>query len=254
MNDLLRSTIFYVAALTALLGMCALGHPLPTVVYRTRRRALFAILVSGGAIAVLSATTPASATVASPTTALDRFAPTYHFREVHETRINAPADRVFAAIKSVTPDEIALYKTFTWIRRFGRPAPPGVLNAPGRRSILDTAVRGGFLFLAEEADREIVIGTLAIRPRGLAIPDRPTPEGYQRLDQAGVAKATMNFLIEPNGAKSSRLVTETRVFATDRGALRTYTPNWLAIYPGSAILRFTWLRAIKSRAEGPDAF
>jgi hypothetical protein len=28
----------------------------------------------------------------------------------------------------------------------------------------------------------------------------------------------------------------------------------LAIYPGSAILRATWLRAIKTRAEGPDAF
>ncbi|MGH9386366.1 MAG: hypothetical protein ACRD2N_18990, partial [Vicinamibacterales bacterium] len=140
------------------------------------------------------------------------------------------------------------------IRRFGRPAPPSVLNAPGRRSILDTAVRGGFLLLAEEANREIVMGTLVIRPRGLIIPDKPTPDGYRALDKAGIAKATMNFLVEPKGDKSTLLLTETRIFATDEDALQSFTPYWLAIYPGSAILRVTWLRAIKTRAEGPDAF
>lgn len=212
------------------------------------------IVVCGAGLAMLAMTMPSPATVASPSTALDRFAPTYQFREVHETRIDAPAERVYAAIKTVTPDEISLYQTFTWIRRFGRPAPPGVLNAPGRRSILDTATRSGFMMLAEEANREIVFGTLAIRPGGLAIPEQPTPDGYQRLDKAGIAKATMNFLIDPIDAGRSRLVTETRVYATDERALRAFTPYWLAIYPGSAILRVTWLRAIKTRAEGPNAF
>jgi hypothetical protein len=254
MNDLLRSTLFYTSALAILVGICALARPLPTFIYRTRIRALVAIVVCSVGIAILSTTTPPSATVQSPSTALDHFAPTYHFREMHETRIDASVDRVYAAIKSVTPDEIALFQTFTWIRRFGRPAPSGVLNAPGRGSILDTALRSGFLLLAEENNREIVFGTLAIRPAGLTITDKPTPDSYRRLDKAGIAKATMNFLIEPVGANSSRLVTETRVFATDDDALQTFTPYWLAIYPGSAILRVTWLRAIKARAEGPNAF
>jgi hypothetical protein len=254
LQDLLRSTLFYAAALAIVLGICALVHPLPTFAYRTRLRALIVIIVSGAGIAIFSTTTPRETTVASPSTVLDQFAPTYQFREVHETRIAAPAERVYAAIKTVTPDEIALYQTFTWIRRFGRPAPQGVLNAPGRRSILDTALRGGFLMLAEEANREIVFGTLAIRPAGLTLPDRPTPEGYRLLDKAGIAKATMNFLIDPIGADQSRLVTETRVYATNESALQAFTPYWLAIYPGSAILRVTWLRAIKARAEGPNAF
>jgi hypothetical protein len=39
------------------------------------------------------------------------------------------------------------------------------------------------------------------------------------------------------------------VFATDQAALRRFTPYWRAIFPGSSILRTTWLRAIKKRAE-----
>ncbi len=251
MTDLLRSTLFYASALAILLGICALVRPLPAFMYRTRFRALLAILAGGTAIAILSTTMPSAATVTAGANAIDRFAPAYHFREIHETRIDAPVDRVYAAVKTVTPGEIALFQTFTWIRRFGRPAPPGVLNAPERRSILDTAVRGGFVLLAVEVNREIVVGALTIRPPGL---EQPTPEGYRQLDKPGIAKATMNFLIEPIGARSSRLVTETRVYATDEPALQAFTPYWLAIYPGSAILRVTWLRAIKQRAEGSDAF
>jgi hypothetical protein len=254
LHDLLRSTFFYTAALAILLGVCALVYPLPTFLYRTRKRALWVMAVCCLGLVTLTITRPSPSTVATQSTALDRFAPTYQFREVHETHIAAPADRVYAAIKTVTPDEIALYQTFTWIRRFGRPAPPGVLNAPGRRSILDTAIRGGFLMLAEEANREIVFGTVPIRPAGLTIPDQPSPDTYLALEKAGVAKATMNFLIDPAGSGSSRLVTETRVYASDERALRAFTPYWLAIYPGSAILRITWLRAIKTRAEGSDVF
>jgi hypothetical protein len=254
MDDLLRSTIFYTAALSILIAIAALVHPLPTFIYRTRFRALLAIVVCGAVIAILSTTTPASATVTGSKSELDRFAPKYHFHEVHETRIAAPPDRVYAAIKSVTPDEIALFQTFTWIRRFGRALPAGVLDAPGGRSILDTAIRGGFLLLSEEVNKEIVFGMLVVRPPDVSIPEHPTPDAFRLLDRAGLAKATMNFRIEPTGAKSSRLVTETRVFATDDGALQRFTPYWLAIYPGSAILRVTWLRAIKTRAESTNAF
>lgn len=42
---------------------------------------------------------------------------------------------------------------------------------------------------------------------------------------------------------------ETTIAATDAEALRRFTPYWRVIFPGSAILRVTWLRAIKSRAE-----
>ena len=59
----------------------------------------------------------------------------------------------------------------------------------------------------------------------------------------------MNFRVTDLGNGSSRVDTETRVFATDGAALARFTPYWRIIFPGSAILRATWLSAIKSRAE-----
>ncbi len=58
----------------------------------------------------------------------------------------------------------------------------------------------------------------------------------------------MSFLVEPNGA-GSLVTTETRVFATDDSARRRFAAYWRVIYPGSALIRRMWLRAIQRRAE-----
>jgi hypothetical protein len=42
--------------------------------------------------------------------------------------------------------------------------------------------------------------------------------------------------------------TETRVFATSPAARRRFAAYWRVIYPGSAIIRRSWLRAIRHRA------
>jgi hypothetical protein len=59
----------------------------------------------------------------------------------------------------------------------------------------------------------------------------------------------MNFLVTDLGHGLSRVDTETRVFATDDVALGRFTAYWRIIFPGSSILRTTWLRAVKDRAE-----
>lgn len=77
----------------------------------------------------------------------------------------APKQRVYAAIKAVTAEEVALFRTLTWIGRFGRAGPESILN-PSRK---DAATRGRdakrFFALAEVPDREIVVGTLVRRPK-----------------------------------------------------------------------------------------
>ncbi len=181
---------------------------------------------------------------------IDEFAPRFHFRERHEIRVEARAERVYAAIRSVTANEIALLQTLTWIRHFGQPGPESIMNAPEHQPILDAAVKGGFLLLAEDAPKEIVVGSAVIAPPDLRIEGEPTPETYKAAVRPGFAKATMNFLVEPDGPSACRVVTETRMFATDPATLRRFTSYWRVIYPGSAILRITWLRAVKARAEG----
>ncbi len=49
------------------------------------------------------------------------------------------------------------------------------------------------------------------------------------------------------------LTTETRVFATDSRARRRFAVYWRVIYPGSALIRRSWLDAIKRRAENPTS-
>jgi hypothetical protein len=88
--------------------------------------------MAAAALAVVMLLWPASETrLATTVSRLDSIVPVYQFRERHDTTINASAARAYRAICAVTSDEIVLLHTLTWIRRLGRPGPPGVLNPPG---------------------------------------------------------------------------------------------------------------------------
>ena len=110
-------------------------------------------------------------------------------------------------------------------------------------------MRTGFLLLAEESDRELVIGAVVAAPPGWRLRDRPTPEAFPAFRQPNFALAAMNFRLEDAGGGETLLTTETRVFATDAAARRRFAPYWRTIYPGSALIRVMWLRAIVRRAE-----
>jgi hypothetical protein len=247
LTDWMWSIGFYTALIFALVGAVGVIRPLRRVHRGRRLHALVMLLVGLAAAYAVSWSMPRAQSSAERH-GIDEFTPTFHFIEHHETTIAAPPARVFDAIRAVTAGEITLFQTFTWIRRFGQPGPESIMNAPERQPILDVATKGGFLLLQEAAPHEIVVGTVVVAPPGTRRPEAFGPEQFKQLSAPGFAVATMNFRIEETGP-ASRLITETRVFATDRTALRRFTPYWRAIFPGSAILRVTWLRAIKKRAE-----
>ncbi len=184
-------------------------------------------------------------------TQLDQFVPVYQFNEVHSIRVMAPKDRVYRAIKTVTADEIPFFRTLTWLRRLGRPGRESILNAPQRLPLLEVATQTGFLLLAEEPDREIVVGTAVMVPRAWRPRKSVAPEDFKTIREPGFAIAAMNFLVEDAGPGGCNVTTETRVYATDASARRRFAMYWRAIYPGSALIRRMWLRAVKRRAEAP---
>ena len=153
---------------------------------------------------------------------LDDILPQWQFRERHAIRIDAPPERVYAAIRAVTAREIRFFLAFTALRRLGRRGPPGILNPPPDEPILDVATRTGFELLADDPPREVVVG-LRISPHVFA---------------------AMNFLID--GAEVS---TETRIHAATRRAAWQFGMYWVAIRAGSGILRRTWLRAVRRRCD-----
>lgn len=191
---------------------------------------------------------PRERRVAREASLLDRFLPASQFGEFHELHVAASPERVYRSIHAVTADEILLFRTLTYLRRFGRPGPESILNAPERLPLLEVATRTTFLLLAEDPGREIVVGTLVLAPRGFRPRAEASPEDFRTLDVPGFAKAAMNFRVEPE-AGGTRLSTETRVFATDRGSARGFARYWRVIYPGSALIRRMWLRAVRRRAE-----
>lgn len=179
-------------------------------------------------------------------TRLDEFVPVWQFREFHTIRIAAPPSRVFDAIKHVRADEIVFFRTLTWIRRGGQSLPPGILNAPNREPLIDVALKGGFVRLAEDPPHELVIGTVVAAPPGTHGP--LTAEVFQRDLSPGFALAAMNFVVAADGVDGSLVSTETRVCANSPSARRRFAVYWRIIYPGSAMIRRMWLRAIARRA------
>jgi hypothetical protein len=93
------------------------------------------------------------------------------------------------------------------------------------------------------------MGAVVMAPPGVRLASGSTPASYKDLTQEGFAKATMNFVVEPQGPEWSLLWTETRVFATDPASRDGFASYWRVIAPGSVLMRHMWLRAIKVRAE-----
>jgi len=231
-----------------LAGVISVVKPLRFLRIRTRGRGL---LVAGLGLLGYAAgfCLPVAETqVENPRTRLDEFVPVYQSHEFHAITIGASKDRVWSAIWKVTPDEIRLYRTLTWMRRFGRPSRAGVLNAPGRRPILETFLATGFQSLAEEPGRELVFGFA-----GGAHQWAKSPAEFKALRQVPGVKIAMNFRVVDLDAGHSTLTTETRIYATGWLARQAWGAYWRMIFPGSSLIRYGWLRAIKFRAEAADS-
>jgi hypothetical protein len=215
---MLLSVLLYGGLFAAIAGAIAM-------LSRRMRRRGAAIFVAGIALVFIALVWPAAEErVATNASKLDELMPRWQFVERHEIRIEAPPERIYAAIGSVTAREIRFFQVLTAVRCMGRcREKESILNAPPARPILDVALGSGFRMLADDAPRELVIGT-RVAPRTFAV---------------------MNFHVNGDGL----VTTETRVFAKTDADRRKFAIYWRFIRPGSGIIRRSWLEAIKRRAE-----
>jgi hypothetical protein len=249
--NLIGTILAYAALAAMLLSGISLIRPLKFMGIASRPHGVV-LLLCGVVVFLIGVNLPAAEKrIEARTTILDDFVPAYQFAEFHTIRVKAPRERVYQAIHDVTADEITLFSSLTWVRRFGRLGPEGILNPPPHEPILGVAMRSGFMKLAEDPDREIVLGTLVAAPPGWR-PNRdmePTPEDFKALHAPGFALAAINFCIADAAKGEMVLTTETRIYATDASARKKFAAYWRVIYPGSALIRVMWLRAIQRRAE-----
>jgi hypothetical protein len=251
MNDLL----VYGGLLVGVAGLVAVVKPSARLGIERRRTGVL-VFGLGAALALLGGTRSDDGTEPGAShMRLDDFQSVYHFHEVHALRIEAPPERIFAAIKEVTPRELGIVPgILLWIRSL-----PSILKGEsGDRSrlskpLLQPGQDSSWLVLAEEGNRELVIGFVG---RFWEADGGPhvrvgTPEEFRAFDRPGYAKAALNFhigdTVEGNGCRVS---TETRILTTDSASQRKFGRYWQVIYPGTAMIRKGLLRAIKRRAEG----
>jgi hypothetical protein len=183
-------------------------------------------------------------------TLLDRVLPGYDFAERHAKEVAAPPERALAAAKDATPAEMRFVRTLFALRSLpARLTRRGRLPADPIRSLAAQMVEFGFVPLADD-EREVVLGYVG-QPWRLAGGSRPrlgTAREWLDFAEPGYVKAALSFSAVPEGS-GTRLETETRIHATDAMSRRRFARYWRVIRPGSGLMRRSWLRAAKRRAE-----
>jgi hypothetical protein len=252
---ILDVVLFYAGLVTTAVGLVSVARPLRFLRLPTRRRSAVVVL-AGLAVTVTAALLPAPLRRSSGRLGIDRFMPEYHFNEIHSTRrVRAPASRILAAAKAVTPDEVRFMRTLFWIRslpaRLAGHAPSADRLS---RPLLEPLRPGGSSVLLVDTDHEIVLGLVGQfwRSGGTPPVSLSGPDDFLAFDGPAFAKATLTFVITEEGDGWCRLTTETRVYVPDPATRRRFALYWRFIYPGSSLLRHTWLAAIRRRAEGGE--
>lgn len=171
---------------------------------------------------------------------LDDFLPEFEFSERHRLVIDAPPERIDAAVRRVSLADMPVARALWWLRRLGGqsgdPTTPFVAgDLPG-------------LVLEDVPGDGIVIGLTGQFWRlrgGYRDPTRPrTPDEFVAYARPDVCKAVLDFRVAP-----SSLSTETRVHVLDPVARRKFQGYWLVIRPFSGLIRILFLRAARRRAE-----
>ncbi len=184
---------------------------------------------------------------------LDKFLPVYHFNEVHSTVIHASAGSIFKSLYELTPADIQLLRLLLEIRALPSRLVGMDYPLPGsKQPLLEQMLNNGFVFLAEETDQEFVFGAIG-RFWKLFGDEPPKIAGaaeFLAFDDPDYAKVAANFYLDQRpGDSGVKVSTETRIYVPYPAARQKFALYWRIIYPGSALIRRMWLKAIKRRTE-----
>lgn len=177
---------------------------------------------------------------------LDRFMPECEVRELHETRVAAPAEITWQAVRSLDLQRSPLVRAVFRGRELLLGARRTTV-APAR-SFLEEVVALGWQVLAEEPGREVVLGAVTqpwkanVEFRGLP------PDEFAAFAEPGYARIAWTLAVEPAGPAASVFRTETRVATTDAESRRRFRRYWSLLSPGIRLIRYESLRLVRREA------
>ena len=178
---------------------------------------------------------------------LDRFMPVYDVVERHRIFVAAPAATVLAAAKDQDLMHSWLTRAIFKTRELALGASPDEKARP--RGLLATMRSLGWGVLAEQAEREIVVGGVT-RPWEANVTFRSlAPDQFAAYNEPGDVKIVWTLRAHPVGEHHSVFMTETRAVATDPAARDRFRRYWALASPGIAAIRWLSLKPLKQEAE-----
>jgi hypothetical protein len=170
---------------------------------------------------------------------IDQVMPSCDRSEVHRRATAASPQALWDAVHDLRAGELKAMRVLMGLRTLGRRA------GESDRTVLEGFERMGFRPVAEEPGQELVVAGIGQfwKPSG-GLKRVTSMEQFLAFEEPGYAKVAFNFRIQ-----GGELSTETRIAGTDAGARRRFGLYWLAIRPGSGLIRREWLRALDRRAQ-----
>jgi len=178
---------------------------------------------------------------------LDRFMPIYDIVERHHVHVMAPPDVTLAAARDLNIQDSYLVRSIFKARELIMGSAGG--EAPLPQGLLAAALAMGWGILADEVDREIVLGA-ATRPwEANPVFIDLLPRDFRGFCEPGFVKIAWTLRADPVAPGEAIFRTETRAIATDAEARAKFRRYWALVSPGVVLIRRAMLGPIKAEAE-----
>ena len=169
---------------------------------------------------------------------INEFMPSYDVRELHwRVMRGRPAD-IYSTIRNADLGSSWLIR---WLFKV-RGLPASALSIDGLFDV-------GFIRLADQPEREFVVGIIGRFWKGSGDLKKANPQEYRAFEQPGYNKAVWHFSVEPVDGQRCRVATETRVISYGRPAKLFFRIYWQLIAPFSGLIRREMLRMIEREME-----
>ena len=178
---------------------------------------------------------------------LDHFMPRYDVVERHQVAVNAPAAVTLQVARDIDLFNLPAVRAIFKGREFLLGS--AVADRPPSRGMLAAVQDLGWVMLAEDTDREVVVGAVT-RPWEPNPVFRPVPpEQFRAFAEPGYVKIVWTLRADPTSRSTSIFRTETRAVATDASARSRFRAYWSLLSPGIYLIRWLSLGPLKAQAE-----
>ena len=179
---------------------------------------------------------------------IDEFLPDYEVETHHRIAIDAPIETVYTVVRNLDMSDSNLARAILWLRN----VPARLRGQQGLGLTLDDLLGLGFILLADEPPRELVLGFAGQFWTATGNLQKLEPEEFRKFATPGCAKAAMNFTLTRLEDGRTRLATDSRAQCLDETSRRKFQRYMFFTNRLRSVLRWSLLRSCKRRAEGDD--